>query len=86
MDMKDIEIKKDGKTNASILPKTDKAKKIFAEQKCPDGFVVSLKEVHKILTWSLTHNLSLDSEVEIVIPKRPMLTREQGSKIVPICE
>lgn len=81
--MKDIIITKDGKKELSAIPQTDEAKKIFKEQKCQYGFTVGKDEAHKILSWAISHNLSVDSQVPITIPELPRLYREDLAKIYP---
>jgi len=80
--MKDILITKQGK-NANVVPKTENAKKIFNEHNQPNGFVVPTKTLQKILAWAVSHNLSVDSKIPIVIPERPFLTQEQLAVIFP---
>lgn len=80
--MKDIIIRKIGK-QAEVKPQTDGAKLIFKGEKLPHGFTVPVNEVHKIFTWAVSHNLSIDSEISIIIPKRHFLTREELMKAKP---
>jgi hypothetical protein len=75
--MKDIIITKEGKNEISATPQTDKAKKIFKKQKCEYGFTVGKDESSKILSWAVSHNLSVESQVLITIPERPRLSSEQ---------
>ena len=75
--MKDIIITKNGKKEISATPQTDEAKKIFKSQKCQYGFTVGKDEAHKILSWAVSHNLSVESQVPITIPERPRLSSEQ---------
>lgn len=81
--MKDIIITKEGKKEISAIPQTDEAKKIFKKQKVEYGFIVGKDEAHKILSWAITHNLSVESQVPITIPERPRLHREDLAKIFP---
>jgi hypothetical protein len=80
--MKDIIITKNGK-QAIIKPQTDAAKLIFKGEKLPHGFTTPVNEVHKIFTWAVTHNLSIDSEISMVIPQRNYLTEKQLRVIFP---
>lgn len=80
--MKDIIIRKIGK-QAEIRPQTDAAKKIFKGEKLPHGFTTPIIEAHKILTWAVSHNLTVHSEVPIIIPQRPFLTEKQLRVIFP---
>jgi hypothetical protein len=80
--MKDIVIRKIGK-QAEIKPQTDAAKLIFKGEKLPHGFTTPVNEVHKIFTWAVTHNLSIDSEIPMIIPKRHFLTQEELAVAMP---
>lgn len=79
--MQDIQLTKKGKSKITVIPLTDKAKKVFALQECPDGFSCPSNEAHKILSWAVTHDLSVDSEVPVIIPEHPHLTREDLAKM-----
>lgn len=80
--MKDIIIRKIGK-QAEIRPQTDAAKIIFKKEKLPHGFTTPITEAHKILSWAVSHNLSIDSEILMVIPQRHFLTEKQLRVIFP---
>jgi len=81
---KDILIEK-SKGGINVIPKTKAAKTIFEKdnKKFKDGFETDENQAHKILAWAISHNLSVDSKVPIVIPERPRLTREQMKKVFP---
>ena len=81
--MKDIIITKEGKKELSAIPQTDEAKKIFKKQKCQYGFTVGKDEAHKILSWAVSHNLSVESQVPIIITELPRLYREDLVKLYP---
>lgn len=65
--MKDILITKNGK-NAEVKPQTEAAKKVFNESQYPNGLVVPTKALKDILSWAISHNLSIDSQLPIRIP------------------
>jgi hypothetical protein len=74
--MKDILITKN-KKNAAVIPQTEQAKNIFKKQEVSDGFQVPIKEVYKMLGWAVSHNLSIDTELPMIVPERPRLSSEQ---------
>jgi hypothetical protein len=82
--MKDIVLTQT-KTGVSVIPQTVLAKKVFQKEseEFTNGFEVANTEAHKILSWAISHNLSIDSKVAIIIPERPRLTREQLQKVFP---
>jgi len=82
--MKDIKITK-SKGGINVTPQTEAAKKIFISQHkgFEDGFETDENQAHKIVAWAISHNLSVDSKVTIVIPALPFLTREQLTKVFP---
>lgn len=71
---KDIYIKKGGKVDGVIFL-TKKAQKIAKESKVPNHypetdqyrFDIVTKQAIQILTWALTHRLSVDSEVPMTV-------------------
>lgn len=83
--MKDLKVNSIGKGKVEIIAVTDKAKKVFAEcgvkeHDCLEG---KEKDMHTLLAWAISHNLSLDSAVSIVIPELPRLYKEDLEKIYP---
>jgi hypothetical protein len=83
--MKDLKINSTGKGNVEIIAVTDKAKKVFVECGVQEGHCLSGKEknMNKLLAWAISHDLSLDTQVPIIIPELPRLYREDLVKVFP---
>lgn len=74
--MKDIKITKHEEGHVKVTSTTEAAKKVFAKDKLPETFIIVASESHKILSWAVSHNLSVDSDLPIGIPSQPNLTSE----------
>lgn len=70
MTQKDIYIKDEGDF-VTVIAMTDMAKAVFKEQKVEGiKFDCELSEAHLILSFAVSHNLSVDSEVSIIVPSK----------------
>lgn len=69
-DKRDILIQDKGNNVALVVPQTEKAKVVFNKDKAikdKAGFEIEANQAIQILTWAITHNLSVDSKVPMVI-------------------
>lgn len=70
--MKDLKITTAGRGKVKVTAQTKKAKKVFVNSGMGeyDNFEAKKSDVHKLVSWGVSHNLSTDSEVPVVIPKK----------------
>lgn len=67
---KDIYIKDEGDF-ITVIAMTEKAKQVFKSQKIEGVKLdIELSEAHLILALAASHALSVDSEVEIIVPPK----------------
>ena len=71
--MKDLKIVSAGNGKVTVTAQTKKAKKVFVESGMGeyDNFESEEKVIHKLFSWAISHDLSVDSQVPITIPERP---------------
>lgn len=76
--MKDIQIRKSGYGRLTVKALTPKAKKIVLKQEPvrKDWFFVKAGEQIKVLTWAVSHGLSIDSDVPMNVGKERYFTVE----------
>jgi hypothetical protein len=74
--MKDIHVTKVTDTTCKVVMATKKARKALfkstdpsVEQIPPDQIILS-DQLYKILAWAVTHRLTMDNGVPIIIPSR----------------
>ena len=70
--MKDILITKEKNNISAVIPQTEKAKKIFKTEVSgyTAGFEISPIDAIKVLRFAVSHNLSVDSKVPIIVQSK----------------
>ena len=79
---KDIYIKKSKNNIAVVLFRTQKAKKFAKQSNVPNhyqgedryGIEINSNQAIRILSWAISHNMSVDSEVAMVIEDKRNLS------------
>lgn len=67
--MKDIYIKDEGEF-ATVIAQSDKAKKLLGKDLPAkvEKFNIVPAEAYKVVAWAVSHNMTVDSEINIIIP------------------
>lgn len=73
--MKDIYIKDEGEEFSTVIFMSEKAKQIAeihldADGKYGNKLDVDNLELYKILGWAISHDLTVDSEVSVIVPSK----------------
>ena len=70
----DIFIKDEGEF-ATVTLVSEKAQEKGKEDNIEKTFSIDPKDTYKILTWAISHNMSVDSEVSMIIPDKSHLLK-----------
>jgi hypothetical protein len=76
--MHDIFIKDEGDF-ARVFMQSDHAKELAAESGAEMEFSILPPAAYSILIWAVSHNLTVDSEVDMIVPDKPI--SESGTDI-----